>query len=43
VLFNQMRGRAVRTIDRTDFWQVTPGAQEKGQTKDYCVLVDCVA
>jgi type I restriction enzyme R subunit len=42
VLFNQMRGRAVRTIDRTDFWQVTPGAQEKGQTKDYCVLVDCV-
>lgn len=42
VLFNQMRGRAVRTIDNDDFWQVTPGAQEKGQTKDYSVLVDAI-
>jgi type I restriction enzyme R subunit len=42
VLFNQMRGRAVRTIDKDTFWQVTPGAAEKGQTKDYSVLVDCV-
>ncbi len=42
VLFNQMRGRAVRTIDNDTFWQVTPGAQEKGQTKEYSVLVDCV-
>lgn len=42
VLFNQMRGRAVRTIDNDTFWQATPGAQEKGQTKEYSVLVDCV-
>lgn len=42
VLLNQMRGRAVRTMDDDDFWQVTPGAAEKGQTKDYCVLVDAV-
>jgi len=42
VLFNQMRGRAVRTIDNDTFWQVTPGAQERGQTKEYSVLVDCV-
>jgi type I restriction enzyme R subunit len=42
VLFNQMRGRAVRTIDNDTFWQVTPGAQEKAQTKEYSVLVDCV-
>jgi type I restriction enzyme, R subunit len=42
VLFNQMRGRGVRTIDNDTFWQVTPGAQEKGQTKEYSVLVDCV-
>jgi type I restriction enzyme, R subunit len=42
VLFNQMRGRAVRTIDPDDFQQVTPGAAEKGQTKEYSVLVDAV-
>ena len=42
VLFNQMRGRAVRTMDDDDFWQVTPGAAEKGQTKEYSVLVDAV-
>lgn len=42
VLMNQMRGRAVRTMNPDDFWQVTPGAQEKGQTKDYSVLIDCV-
>lgn len=42
VLLNQMRGRAVRTMNETDFWQVTPGAQEKGQTKEYSVLIDCV-
>ena len=42
VLLNQMRGRAVRTMDNDDFWKVTPGAAEKGQTKDYCVLVDAV-
>jgi type I restriction enzyme, R subunit len=42
VLFNQMRGRAVRTMDDDDFWQVTPGAAEKGQTKTYSVLVDAV-
>jgi type I restriction enzyme R subunit len=42
VLLNQMRGRAVRTINDDDFWAVTPGAAEKGQTKDYSVLVDCV-
>lgn len=42
VLFNQMRGRAVRTIDNDTFWQVTPGAQEKGQTKEYSVLVDAI-
>lgn len=42
VLLNQMRGRAVRTIDDDDFWAVTPGAAEKGQTKEYSVLVDCV-
>ena len=42
VLLNQMRGRAVRTMSPDDFWQVTPGAQEKGQTKDYSVLVDCI-
>jgi type I restriction enzyme R subunit len=42
VLLNQMRGRAVRTMDDDDFWKVTPGAAEKGQTKDYCVLVDAV-
>jgi type I restriction enzyme R subunit len=42
VLLNQMRGRAVRTINDDDFWAVTPGAAEKGQTKEYSVLVDCV-
>jgi len=42
VLFNQMRGRAVRMMDDDDFWQVTPGAAEKGQTKMYSVLVDAV-
>jgi type I restriction enzyme R subunit len=42
VLLNQMRGRAVRTMDDDDFWTVTPGAAEKGQTKDYSVLVDAV-
>jgi len=42
VLLNQMRGRAVRTMDKDDFWKVTPGAAEKGQTKDYCVLIDAV-
>ena len=42
VLLNQMRGRAVRTMDDNGFWQVTPGAAEKGQTKDYSVLVDAV-
>jgi type I restriction enzyme R subunit len=42
VLLNQMRGRAVRTMDDDDFWQVTPGAAEKGQTKDYSVLVDAI-
>ena len=42
VLLNQMRGRAVRTMDDDDFWKVTPGAAEKGQTKDYSVLVDAV-
>jgi type I restriction enzyme R subunit len=42
VLLNQMRGRAVRTMPDDDFWQVTPGAAEKGQTKDYSVLVDAV-
>jgi len=42
VLFNQMRGRAVRTMEDDDFWQVTPGAVEKGQTKTYSVLVDAV-
>lgn len=42
VLFNQMRGRAVRTMNDDDFWQVTPGAAEKGQTKTYSVLVDAV-
>jgi type I restriction enzyme R subunit len=42
VLFNQMRGRAVRTMDHDDFWQVTPGAAEKGQTKIHSVLVDAV-
>jgi len=42
VLLNQMRGRAVRTMDDDDFWQVTPGTAEKGQTKDYSVLVDAI-
>jgi type I restriction enzyme R subunit len=42
VLLNQMRGRAVRTIDNDDFWKVTPGAAQKGQTKEYCVLIDAV-
>jgi type I restriction enzyme R subunit len=42
VLLNQMRGRAVRTIGNDDFWKVTPGAAEKGQTKEYCVLIDAV-
>lgn len=42
VLLNQMRGRAVRTMNDDDFWSVTPGAAEKGQTKDYSVLVDAV-
>jgi type I restriction enzyme R subunit len=42
VLLNQMRGRAVRTMDRDDFWKVTPGAAAKGQTKEYSVLVDAV-
>lgn len=42
VLLNQMRGRAVRTINDDDFWAVTPGAAEKGHTKEYSVLVDCV-
>jgi type I restriction enzyme, R subunit len=42
VLLNQMRGRAVRTMDKDDFWRVTPGAAEKGQTKEYCVLIDAV-
>jgi len=42
VLLNQMRGRAVRTINDDDFWAVTPGAAEKGQTKEYSVLVDAV-
>lgn len=42
VLLNQMRGRAVRTISDDDFWAVTPGAAQKGQTKEYSVLVDCV-
>jgi type I restriction enzyme R subunit len=42
VLLNQMRGRAVRTINDDDFWAVTPGAAAKGQTKEYSVLVDCV-
>lgn len=42
VLLNQMRGRAVRTIDKDDFWKVTPGAAEKGQTKEYCVLIDAI-
>lgn len=42
VLLNQMRGRAVRTMDDDDFWQVTPGAAEKGHTKTYSVLVDAV-
>lgn len=41
-LFNQMRGRGVRTMDATDFWTVTPGAQQKGQVKDRCVLIDAV-
>lgn len=41
-LFNQMRGRAVRKIDPDDFWSVTPGAREKNQVKDHCVLIDCV-
>jgi type I restriction enzyme R subunit len=42
VLFNQMRGRAVRTMDPDEFQQVTPGAAEKGQVKEYSVLVDAV-
>ena len=42
VLLNQMRGRAVRTMNDDDFWAVTPGAAAKGQTKEYSVLVDCV-
>ena len=42
VLLNQMRGRAVRTMDDNGFWKVTPGAAEKGQTKDYSVLIDAV-
>ncbi len=42
VLLNQMRGRAVRTMDDDDFWAVTPGAAEKGQTKEYSVFVDAV-
>jgi type I restriction enzyme R subunit len=42
VLLNQMRGRAVRTMDKDDFWKVTPGAAEKGQTKEYCVLIDAI-
>jgi type I restriction enzyme R subunit len=42
VLLNQMRGRAVRRMDDDDFQQVTPGARERGQTKDYSVFVDCV-
>ncbi len=42
VLLNQMRGRAVRTMDDDDFWKVTPGAAEKGQTKNYSVLIDAV-
>ncbi|WP_210493660.1 DEAD/DEAH box helicase family protein [Patulibacter sp. SYSU D01012] len=42
-LFNQMRGRAVRKIKPDDFWAVTPGAREKNQVKDHCVLIDCVA
>jgi type I restriction enzyme R subunit len=41
-LLNQMRGRAVRTIDDNEFFAVTPGAKEKGQTKDYSVLIDAV-
>lgn len=41
-LLNQMRGRAVRTIDDNEFFAVTPGAKEKGQTKEYSVLVDAV-
>jgi type I restriction enzyme R subunit len=36
--FEQMKGRAVRVIDATDFQAVTPGAE----TKDHFVLVDCV-
>jgi type I restriction enzyme, R subunit len=42
VLLNQMRGRAVRTMDKDDFWKVTPGAAEKGHTKEYCVLIDAI-
>ena len=42
VLLNQMRGRAVRTMSDDDFWEVTPGAHERGQTKDYSVLIDAV-
>jgi type I restriction enzyme R subunit len=41
-LLNQMRGRAVRTIDDNEFFAVTPGAKEKGQTKEYSVLVDAI-
>lgn len=42
VLLNQMRGRAVRTMNDDDFWSVTPGAAAKGQVKEYSVLVDAV-
>jgi len=42
VLLNQMRGRSVRRMDDDDFQQVTPGARERGQTKDYSVFIDCV-
>ncbi len=36
--FEQMKGRAVRVIQPTDFQAVTPG----DETKDHFVLVDCV-
>ena len=42
VLLNQMRGRAVRTMDDDDFWQVTPAPPRRAKTKDYSVLVDAV-
>lgn len=41
-LFEQMKGRGTRKVDKDEFWAVTPGAKDEGAIKDHFVIVDCV-